>query len=120
VYDPTNAAAQSAGSQNDLFLCPTFAFWSRPYDPNDSGVYAATTPWYAVTHTINTHPVVVALPAGPNNITGLIVYEITTNHPQYNQFRNRNNPNFASCPNKLNISLAVVAAVPNQLTVTII
>ena len=120
MYDPTNPVAQSQGSQNDLSLWPTLAAWSN--DPNDSGVYAATTPWYAVHHTINTHPAVVALPAGPNNVAGLIVYEITTNHPQYNQFRNRNNPNFASCPNKLNILLAhgPNQLTPNQLTVTII
>ena len=39
VYDPTNAAAQSQGSQNDHSLWPTLASWSN--DPNDSGVYAA-------------------------------------------------------------------------------
>ena len=118
MYDPTNAAAQSQGSQNDLALWPTLASWSL--DPNDSGVYATTTPWYAVHHAVHTHPTAAALPAGPNNVTGLIVYEITTNHPQYNQFRNRANPNIASCRNKLDSSLVVVAAVPNQLTVTII
>ena len=119
MYDPTNAAAVSVGSQIDHSIWPTLADWVGA-DLNDSGVYAATTPWYAVTHTMNRHPVAVAKPAGLNNIRGLIVYEITTNHPQYNQFRNSKNPNFVLCPNKINISAAVLNQVPNQLTVTII
>ena len=120
VYDPTNAAAVSAGSQIDYSLWPTRADWVGADLLNDSGVYAATTPWYAVTHTMNHHPVAIAKPAGHNNIRGLMVYEITINHPQYNQFRNSANPNFVRCTNKIIISPAVLNQVPNQLTVTII
>ena len=60
-YDPTNAAAVSAGSQVDLDLWPTHATWS--VDPNDSGVYCATTPGYGIVHTLNHHAAVVAMAA---------------------------------------------------------
>ena len=113
VYDPTAVGAQSSGHQNDLYLWPTLAFW--PTDPNDSGVYAATTPAFAINHTLMTHGPTVALAP-----TGLAVYEITSAHPAYSTFHNSQNPNFVICPNKVDISPAVLAAVPTQLNLTII
>ena len=74
VYVPTNLAGVSGGSQMDMLLWPTHATWS--HDPNDSGVYCATTPGYAVIHTLNHHAAVIAIPAGPSNLPGLVVYEV--------------------------------------------
>jgi len=51
-------------------------------------------------------------------LPGLVVYEIAPHHPQYNTFLNRANPNFVSCPHKVDISAAVLTAVPTQLKVT--
>jgi hypothetical protein len=106
VYDPTAVGAQSSGHQNDLYLWPTLAFWST--DPNDSGVYAATSPAFAINHTLMTHGPTVALAP-----TGLAVYEITSAHPAYSTFHNSQNPNFVICPNKVDVSPAVLAAVPS-------
>ena len=61
VYDPTSAAAVSAGSQVDLELWPTHA--TSSVDPNDNGVYCATTPGYAIDHTLTHHAAVVAVAA---------------------------------------------------------
>jgi len=98
VYDPTNLGAMSAGHQYNLYLWPTRAWWSN--DPNDSGVYCATTPAFGINHTLLTHGPTVAMAP-----TGLAVYEITSAHPAYNTFQNSQNPNFVSCPNKVDISV---------------
>ena len=93
VYDPTNLAAMSAGHQINAELWPTNATWSN--DPNDSGVYCATTPAFDIIHTLTHHAAIIVMAASEEyQLPGLAIYEITPHHPQYNTFQNRANPNF--------------------------
>jgi len=119
MNDPTNAGAMSAGHQINDELWPTHATWSQ--NINDSGVYCATTPGYGIYHVLTNHGHTVAMAASKEyRLPGIAIYEITQHHPQYITFQNRQNPNFASCPNKVDISAAVLAAVPTQLKLTLI